>query len=149
MCSMALFACLGDRPGLILSKIQDYLGLQKRMEKVWMTQCKSAPLGKQSLKTLCMYGLVGTQKLSWSMSETRLGKSHITHYLALCTFVEEKELLLHPPAGKIIKRTLLAPPSIALTYCLHPFSEKQGGRMTHWLVRSCPKSLLLVAFLLW
>lgn len=60
-----------------------------------------------------------------------LGKVDITHYLAVCTFVEEKGLLLHPPVGNRIERTLLAPPSIALTCCLSPLSDKQGGRMTH------------------
>lgn len=66
MCFKALLACLGHRAGFIPSKTQGSLGHKRGWKRVWMTQGKSAPLGKQSSKTLCTYGIASAQRQSWS-----------------------------------------------------------------------------------
>lgn len=118
MCLKALLACLGHRAGFIPSKTQGSLGHKKGWKRVWMTQGKSPPLGKQSSKTLCTYGIASAQRQSWS-THTR---DKVCHCLTLYTSVEKKGLLICPPGGNRIGGTLLAPSSIALIWICFAFS---------------------------
>lgn len=141
MLSKALCACLGDRPGFIPSKIQGYLDLKKRMGESMNDSRQICSIGETEFQDPLHGWDNGTQKQSWYILETRPGKSRHHPLLGfLCFVAEEKGLLLYPSGGNRIGRMLLAPLSVALTYCLPLLSDKQGGRMSHWSMRSYPRS---------